>query len=329
MRFEGKNAIVTGSTRGIGREIALLLAREGAKVVVNGRGMGPDGPGTNMTDMDAVVEEIRAADGVAVGCAGAVQDFELARKLVETCYESFGSVDILVNNAGVPGGLSVEACPPEYWNDTIGANLSGSFYCAHHAVPHMKKQRWGRILNCGSWSVTGRLGGSCYPASKAGLSGLTRAMAYSLGSWGITTNCYWPDARTAMTDQGSEGDELFVELVGSWHLRGWISDAERDHIAGIHGPEGVAPFVVFLCTEEADSINGCIFNVEAGRICLLPEPDPVAVLYRDVDREGPWSLDELSRVVPRSFGARLRNPQPKRPQEELDALLERINAAYW
>jgi len=329
MRFKGKSAIVTGSTRGIGREVALLFAREGAKVVINGRGMGPDGPGTNTAEIDAVVAEIRDAGGEAVGHAGPVQQLEVAKGLVETCLDSFGSVDILVNNAGVAGGLPVDMCPPEYWNETLGANLNGAFYCAHYAVPHMRKQGWGRILNCGSWAATGRLGGSCYPTSKAALSGLTRAMARSLGSWGITTNCYWPDARTAMTDQGSEGDELFNELVGSWMLRGWISEGERDHIENIHGPEGVAPFVVFLCTEEANYINGSIFNVEAGRICVMPEPDPVAVLYRDVDQEGIWSVEELIRMVPRSLGAHLRNPQPKRIKEDLDAILEKVNPAYW
>jgi len=291
--------------------------------------MGPGGPGTNPADVDAVVAEIDAAGGVAVGCAGPVQDFEFARRLVATCYEAFGRVDILVNNAGMPGGLPVDACPPEYWREAIDANLNGSFYCAHHAVPHMRKQRWGRILNCASFSATGRLGGSCYPASKAGLVGLTRAMARSLGSWGITTNCYCPEARTVMTDQQSDGDEFFVALVESWHQRGWISDAEKDHIIRIHGADGVAPFVVFLCTDEAQAINGCTFNVEAGCISLLAEPDPVAVLYRDVDREGLWSLEDLSHAVPKSFGAHLRNPQPARSQEEIDALLKEIDIALW
>jgi NAD(P)-dependent dehydrogenase (short-subunit alcohol dehydrogenase family) len=327
MTLEGRSAIVTGSTHGIGKAIAIALAREGAKLVVNGRGLGPNGPATNLDDVNAVVAQIDAEGGRAIGCAGAVNDFDFARKLVETCHKAFGSVDILVNNAGTAGGLSVDTCPPEHWHEVIDANLHGSYNCCHHAVPHMKAQHWGRILNCGTRNINGHGGGSCYPASKGALVSLSAAMARSLGMWGVTTNCYCPEARTRMTDQ--LGSELFEEMLRSWLERGWFDEAEYEQIRNVHDPAGVAPFVVYLCTEEAAYINGRTFQVEGGRIGLLPETNAIAMLQRDYDRDGPWSVDALRRAVPETFGAWLQNPAPRRPNEEIEELVARINPGFW
>jgi len=327
MRLEGRSAVVTGSTSGIGKAIALLLAKEGANVVINGRGNGAGGSGTNLDPLNAVVDEIKADGGNAIACAGSVSDFEFAGEMMQSCVDAFGGIDILVNNAGMPGGMSVELCPPEHWHPVIDVNLNGTYYCSHHAAKYMKEQRWGRILTCSSYAHTGYLGGSCYPASKGGIASLTRAMARSLGMWGITANGYCPEARTRMTD-GNDPDQ-YNNMQDALLKRGFFSRAQYDHFMQLHGPEGVAPFVVYLCTEEADYINGQMFHVEGGRIGLLPEVEVIATLTRDYDKEGPWTVDELIKQVPISVGWGLKNAVPKRPAEEVEQIMSSINPMFW
>jgi NAD(P)-dependent dehydrogenase (short-subunit alcohol dehydrogenase family) len=329
MKLEGRNAIVTGSTHGIGRAIALELARHGARVVVNGRGMGPDGPGTRTEEADAVVREIETAGGKAIACVGAVNDPEFAQRLVATCVEGFGSIDILVNNAGMAGGLSVDLCPPEHWLEVLDVNVNGTYYPSHHAAKHMKEQRWGRILCCSSFSHTGFIGGSCYPTAKGAVASLARAMARNLGFYGITSNAFCPEARTRMINAGLPGSEIHDSHMASLELRGFISPERARALLDLPGPEGVAPFVAYLCLPEADYINGQVFNVEGGRIGLVPEPHEVRTLERDVRRDGIWDLDTLCELVPRTVGAELRNPVPARSDEEIEALMGRINPAFW
>ncbi|MAG29444.1 MAG: 3-oxoacyl-ACP reductase [Deltaproteobacteria bacterium] len=329
MRLEGKNAIVTGSTHGIGREIALALAREGAGVVVNGRGVGPDGPGTQTDEADAVVREIEAAGGRAVACVGAVHDFDFAGELVERCEDAFGSVDILVNNAGTAGGLSVELCPPEHWQETFDINVNGSYYPSHHAAKRMKSQHSGRILCCSSYAHTGFIGGSCYAASKGAVTSLARAMARNLGLYGITSNAFCPEARTRMINAGQPGSELHETHMDSLEKRGFISPEKMRSLIGLPGPEGIAPFVVYLCLPEADYINGQVFNVEGGRIGLVPEPHEIRTLTRDVARDGIWSVDELCELIPQTVGFALSNPVPGREPEELEKLMSQINPMFW
>lgn len=329
MRLAGRSAIVTGSTHGIGRAIALALAREGARVVVNGRGAGPDGPGTRSDEADAVVREIEAAGGEAIACVGAVNDFDFAGRLVETCANRFGSVDILVNNAGTAGGLSVDLCPPAHWQQVVDVNLNGTYYCSHHAAKRMKAQRWGRILSCSSFAHTGFIGGSCYPASKGGVASLGRAMARNLGFYGITSNVICPEARTRMINAEQPGSAIHDSHMASLEKRGFLSPAKTRAFIDLPGPEGVAPFCVYLCLPEADYINGQVFNVEGGRIGLVPEPHEIRTLERDVRRDGIWSLDTLCELVPQTIGMELRNPVPQRPADEVEALMASIDPMFW
>ncbi|MBW2268400.1 MAG: SDR family NAD(P)-dependent oxidoreductase [Deltaproteobacteria bacterium] len=329
MRLAGKSAIVTGSTHGIGREIALALAREGARVVVNGRGQGPDGPGTQTEEADAVVREIEKAGGEASACVGPVNDFDFAGEMVQHCEDRFGSVDILINNAGAAGGLSIDLCPPEHWHETIDVNLNGTYYCSHHAAKRMKSQHWGRILGCSSFSHTGFIGGACYPAAKGGIASLARAMARNLGMYGITSNAFCPEARTRMINAGQEGSAIHDSHMASLEKRGFISPEKKRALLDLPGPEGIAPFVVYLCLPEAHYINGQVFNVEGGRIGLVPEPHETRTLARDVERDGIWSVDALCELVPQTVGSGLVNPVPERPLEELEKLMADIPPMFW
>ncbi|MCX6000427.1 MAG: SDR family NAD(P)-dependent oxidoreductase, partial [Chloroflexi bacterium] len=158
--LSGKNAVVTGSSRGIGRAIALALAEDGANVVVNSSGVDTGMPGTNLDPLGSVVADIVSRGGQAVASRGSVADFAYAGDLIRTCVDSFGSIDILVNCAGVGEVGSIIDVPLEVWQHVIGVHLNGTFNCCRHASPLMAAQRRGRILNVGSHAFLGIYGGT-------------------------------------------------------------------------------------------------------------------------------------------------------------------------
>ncbi|MET0546398.1 MAG: SDR family oxidoreductase [Caulobacterales bacterium] len=298
MKLKGKRAIITGSSSGIGRAAALLFAAEGAQVVVNARGSRADGVGA----IDAVVQEIRARGGIAVGIPGAVDDPTFAANLVECCVDAFGGVDILVNNAAVyseEGIGRVDRCSFESWRQIMSVNLDAVFNLCRAALPHMIAQGSGRILNAGSFAGTGKMGGSAYSASKSALFGLTRAMAADYGPYGVTVNCYNPEAVSDMG--GMEDQQVFDDSIRHWEEKGFRSPAESAYLLGLGGPEGIAPWLAYLCSDQADYINGNIFAVEARRIALLAWPEEEKALYRDAAAQGPWTLTQLEAIAPLAF----------------------------
>jgi NAD(P)-dependent dehydrogenase (short-subunit alcohol dehydrogenase family) len=310
MRLLGKRAIVTGSSSGIGRAIALSLAREGAKIVVTARGSGP----TGIDAISEVVDEIHSAGGTAVGLSGPVNDPDFAEALVNHCVEQFGGIDILVNNAGVYTQEPAAACALAVWRETLDVNLNAAFYTSRFALPLMAKQRWGRVLNAASFSSSGLLGGAAYSASKSALNGFTRAIAADYGPYGITANVYNPEALTAM---GASGDrEVFKGLFTRWRDRGYLNEAEVAYRIGINGPDGVAPWITYLCLDEADYLNGEVFAVESRRVAVLPWPDEERVFFRDFDRHGPWRMEELQSMAPLVFP--FRNRWPRRAEDDLE-----------
>lgn len=305
MLLRGKRAIVTGSSAGIGRSIALALAAEGASVVINAR---------SKDAVAAVVDEIRKAGGRAEGLTGSVADPAVAGTLVSCCVDSFGGVDILVNNAGIYNPLPVSHCSLDTWRETLAINLDGPFHTMHAALPHMAAQGFGRILNAGSQSFTGVNGAAAYPASKAALVGLTRAVAADYGRYGITANVYNPEALTAM---GASNDrEAFKGLFRWWNEHGYMSEAQMEYKFGVGGPDGVAPWIVYLCTDEAARFNGEVFAVEARRIALLARPEETHTLWRDAERLGPWTQDEISAIAPTALPAE--NRFPARDRDSLE-----------
>jgi 2-deoxy-D-gluconate 3-dehydrogenase len=255
MKLEGRAAIVTGSTHGVGRAIALELARHGARVVVNGRGMGPDGPGTVTDEADAVVEEIRRAGGEAIACVGAVNDLEFAERLVETCRERFGRVDILVNNAGT----NVRKQPQEYtvaeWRELIDTNLTSAFVCSNAAYPHMKRAGGGKIINIGSMmSIFGASFSGPYAATKGGIVQMARAMACAWAKDNIQVNSVLPGWIDTELTQGARRDvEGLQERVvartpaGRWGL-----------------PTDFAGIAVFLASPASDFVTGTAIPVDGG-----------------------------------------------------------------
>ena len=293
MLLTGKHALVTGSSQGIGRDIALLLASEGANVVING---------LTKDLVDEVVEEISAAGGRAWGFAGSVAEPDNAKTLVEGCVETFGGIDILFNNAGTPAPETVEECSHQQWRDVMDTNLYSAYLCSHYAVPYMKEQRWGRIVFTSSLAATGFIGGSVYAASKAGLIGLSNAVARELQEDGITSNVICPTAFTPKMAEAEEKYGFVTDLTNKMFERGWVDKAQLDRILGKARPDGVAPFAVYLCLEEAASITGCCFDVEGSHMELLSNFVTVATLEHDYKNSGPVSLSQLRESVPKMFG---------------------------
>jgi len=261
MHLKGKAAIVTGSGRGIGREIALLLAREGASVVVNDPGVGRSGEATNERPADEVVAAIQAAGGKAVANYDSVSEYVKAGAMIKQCVDSFGTIDILVNTAGMLRERMIWNMSEDDWDAVISVHLKGHWNMSHHAIRYMRNAGHGRIINFSSDAFKGGPGQSNYVAAKAGIIGLTRAIAAECARYGITANAICPMADTRMI--------LTPEVLGNRKRRleaGQMTQEEYDRIMAGRGPEHIPPIVAYLATDQAYYINGQIFHAEKGMI---------------------------------------------------------------
>ena len=242
-RFEGRVALVTGASRGIGEAIARRLASEGAQVVAAAR---------SREALGRVVEEIRAAGGAATAAALDLSDPASIEAAVKEVLTSHGEISVLVNNAGVTEDNLILRMSRESWDRVLGTNLTGVFLLTQAVVKGMVRKRYGRIVNVTSVvGLMGNAGQANYAASKAGLVGLTKSVARELASRNITCNAVAPGfIATAMTDKMTE--EAKAKLSGEIPL------------ARLGTPEDVAAAVAFLASEEASYITGTVVNVSGG-----------------------------------------------------------------
>jgi len=309
-RLKGKVAIVTGAGRGIGRGEALVLAAEGAKVVVNDLGGAADGTGADKSPADEVVAEIKKMGGEAVANYDSVATMEGGEKIIKAAIDTFGRLDILVNNAGVLRDRMVFNMTEEEWDTVINVHLKGHFACTKPACVVFRQQRSGRIINTSSEAGLGNMGQANYSAAKEGIVGLTRTVARDMGRYGITCNAIRPRAATRMT--------VTPELQAAWEKRAKMGvggpTAEAAGIPDLSAlaPEAVSPMVVFLCTDEAANINGRNFLVTGGNVSLYSEPENC----RSIFKEGVWTVDELCDLVPKTLAAGLVNPSPPQAPKE-------------
>ena len=295
-------AVVTGSGQGIGKAIAITMAKEGARVVTNNRR-----PGTEGGDAETVAKEITSMGGQAVAFFGSVSDFAVAEKLIKTTVDSFGRVDILVNNAGADAPRMVWNMTEEDWDRCVDSFLKGSFNCIRFASALMREQKWGRIINTTSTAWLGTVGHCNYGAAKAGLVGLTRAVAREMGRYGVTCNAYAPTAGTRFT--------LSEEIVAGFKKRyeaGLMTKERFEELTNPPSPETVAPFIIYLCTEAAANINGQVFDVTGGNIALYSEPVKKKSI---VKKKGLWTLEELIEQVPKVLLEGYKNPAPPQPDK--------------
>ena len=311
-RLEGKVAIVTGAGRGIGRGEALLLAEEGAKVVVNDLGGSEAGEGADARPADEVVAEIAAAGGEAVANYDSVATMEGGEGIVQTAIDAFGRLDILINNAGILRDRMVFNMTEAEWDSVIDVHLKGHFTTTKFASLVFRQQRSGRIVNTSSESGLGNMGQANYAAAKEGIVGLTRTCALDLGRYGVTVNAIRPRAGTRLT-LSPELREAMQRARAS--RQGGDSGGSETGAEGAVSqmnalaPEMVAPLVVYLCTDSAANVNGRDFVVGGDEVSLMTMPTKQATIHR----EGGWDLASLERVFPRVIGAEVTNPAPAQP----------------
>jgi len=245
-KLDGKAALVTGASRGIGAEIAKQLAKEGARVAVNYSG--------SQSKAEEVVNEIIAAGGQAFAVQASVSDAENVTEMVKQTIEQFGSVDILVNNAGITRDNLLMRMKESEWDDVIDTNLKGVFLCTKAVTRQMMKQRAGKIINIASIvGVSGNAGQANYVAAKAGVIGLTKTTAKELASRHINVNAIAPGfITTEMTDELS--DDVKNQMLTQIPL------------SKLGNPQDVAKAVVFLASDDASYITGQTLHVDGGMV---------------------------------------------------------------
>ena len=284
--LEGRVAIVTGAGRGIGRSVASLLAREGAAVVINDRGVAVDGSGGDAGPAQQAVDEITAAGGKAIANGADISDHAAAEDLIKTAISELGQLDVVVNVAGILRDRMVFNMTEQEWDDVIRVHLKGTFNTTKFASAHWRSLRdesaQNRIINFTSVSgLHGAPGQPNYAAAKMGIVGLTYSSAHALGKYGVTVNAISPAASTRMTDS------IPTERQRS-----------RTDTADERSPDNVAPVVAYLASERSGWINGRIVHSAGYEVSLYSDPQPV---IRLIGTE-PWELGMLADEVERSFG---------------------------
>jgi NAD(P)-dependent dehydrogenase (short-subunit alcohol dehydrogenase family) len=284
-RLDGRVAIVTGAGRGIGRSVALLLASEGASVVVNDLGGAVDGSGQDTSPAHDVVAEIAEAGGKAVANGADISGHAAAEQLVESAIEQFGRLDVLVNVAGILRDRMVFNMTEQEWDDVIRVHLKGTFNTTKFASSHWRSLReesaQNRIINFTSVSgLHGAPGQPNYAAAKMGIVGLTYSSAHALAKYGVTVNAISPGAATRMTASIPTDRRRTRPDVDEW------------------SPDNVALIVAYLASERSGWITGRVIHSSGYEISLYNNPEPVSRLIGT----GPWDPDTLAERVERSFG---------------------------
>jgi len=297
----GKVAIVTGAGRGIGRGVAEVLAREGARLVINDYGVDIDGSTPRSGTADEAAAAIRAAGGQAIAHAGSVTEEADVAALVELCIATYGTVDILVNTAGIIMRELLVDTPAAMWDAQVAVHMRGHFLCCRAVAPHMIARRRGRILNFTSLSgLVGLPGSNGYTVAKAGILGLTWMLAQELGVHGVTVNCISPSAVTRMADLGvPEGVRKVRAALG-------VNAAMQPKPASIT-PEAVGAGVAYLASDEADYVNGQVIGVSGDRLELWSRPAVAATAFSD----GNWTVAEMRRRFRATIGRDMVNTIPK------------------
>ncbi|MGB8119618.1 MAG: SDR family oxidoreductase [Pseudolabrys sp.] len=272
---KGKTAIVTGAGRGIGRGIAMLLGREGARVVVCDVGASLQGEGNDAGPAQQTVEAIRKAGGEAVASTLSITEPKNAEAIVKQALDAFGRVDILVNNAGILRDVIFHKMSWSDWSDVISVHLNGSFNMSRAVAPLFREQGSGAFVHMTSTSgLVGNFGQANYMAAKLGIMGLSRGIALDMARFNVRSNCIAPFAFTRMIESipaQSEQDKKRIEAFQRMT------------------PEKIAPLAVYLSSDAASDITGQIFSVRNNEIYLFNQPRPIKTIHR----AGGWTPEQL------------------------------------
>ena len=264
-RFTGKVALVMGAGQEIGRAVALLLAEEGASVVLNDVGLGSSMANAATVTVDQVAKEISLMGGTVVTSHADVSSMSGGESVVQLALDVFGRLDVLVNNVGISDSCGIQEMTPEEFDNIVRNNLRSTFISSRFASIHFRKQRSGRIVNMTSDAGLGVAGRSSYAATSEGIVGLTRTVAKDLGKYGVICNAISP---MSMGDSGTRTE-----------------------------PEDIATMIVLLCGDTVPNVNGRVFGLSGGEIWLYEDP----YVNRSVHKWGAFKMDELECLLPSSL----------------------------
>ncbi len=283
----GKVAIVTGGGRGIGRAIAELMAKEGARVVVCDIGASLTGSGSDECPAQDTVAAIKKAGGEAIASTLSITEPKNAEAIVKASIDRFGRIDVLVNNAGILRDVIFHKMSHSDWSDVIAVHLNGSFNMSRACAAHFREQGSGSYVHMTSTSgLIGNFGQANYMAAKLGIMGLSRGIALDMQRFGVRSNCIAPFAFTRMIESipaQSEGEKRRVERLAQMT------------------PDKVAPLAVYLGSNKADGISGQIFAVRNNEIFLFNQPRPIRVIHRS---DG-WTPEKIAEQLKGAFGPSL------------------------
>lgn len=263
--LDGKVVLVTGAGRGIGEQIAHLAAAEGASVVVNDLGGGPNGEGFDAEPAERVVEAIKGAGGRAAASVRSIATWESAQHVVQDALDAFGRIDAVINNAGVLRDVIFHKMDPKDWELVRSVNLDGYFYIARAAAPHFKAQDGGALVHMTSTSgLIGNLGQANYAAAKLGVVGLSKSIAIDMRKFGVRSNCIAPFA--------------FTRMVGAIPADTEENRKRLDVVRRLE-PNKIAPLAVALVSDAAKHVSGQVFGARMNELILFSQHRPVRTTH--------------------------------------------------
>jgi NAD(P)-dependent dehydrogenase (short-subunit alcohol dehydrogenase family) len=282
--LKGKVVVVTGAGRGIGREIALLAASEGGKVVVNDLGGSAEGEGSDAGVAREVVSEIAKAGGAAVASGDSVADPQGAERIIKTAIDNFGRIDCVVNNAGILRDRIFHRMSAVDWDAVVKVHLYGAFYMSKAAAPYFKEQESGSFVHFTSTSgLVGNFGQANYAAAKMGIVGLSKSIALDMARFKVRSNCVSPFA--------------WSRLIGTIPVDTPEQKARVERIQSTMTASKIAPICVFLASDLSRNVTGQVLAVRKDEIVLMSQSRPLRVAHK----EGGWTPQQIAETMLPAF----------------------------